>query len=242
VLGLIRARDLDHAISIQNDSEYGLTGGIHSLDPAEIERWCDLVEVGNCYVNRHVTGAVVQRQPFGGWKRSSIGPGTKAGGPNYVLQFSRLDEIRPADTAVVDDSYTLAWRGHFSAEHDPSALVSESNILRYRPVGRVIARHDGTQPEAIRRCRLAAAASGVELVISDRRDEDDTAFLARVRDHDRIRLVGDVMDVRPALIERSIWFDTAPPSPDGRVEFVKWTREQAISRTLHRHGRVPPIS
>src|SRR5690606_21192167 len=78
VLGVIRADDLDQAIEIQNDSEFGLTGGLHSLDPGEIERWVDRVEVGNAYVNKGTTGAVVRRQPFGGWRRSSVGPGARA--------------------------------------------------------------------------------------------------------------------------------------------------------------------
>jgi len=88
VLGLMRADDLDHAIELQNASDFGLTGGIHSLDAREVERWRSRVQVGNAYVNRGTTGAIVRRQPFGGWKRSAFGPGAKAGGPNYVLQFS----------------------------------------------------------------------------------------------------------------------------------------------------------
>ena len=68
---------------------FGLTGGIQSLDPAEVDEWIARVEVGNAYVNRSITGAIVQRQPFGGWKRSSVGPGAKAGGPNYVRQLGR---------------------------------------------------------------------------------------------------------------------------------------------------------
>ena len=67
--------------SLQNAVDYGLTGGIHSLDAAEIERWLERVEVGNAYVNRHTTGAIVRRQPFGGWKRSSVGRGPRPAGP-----------------------------------------------------------------------------------------------------------------------------------------------------------------
>ena len=87
VLGLMRAESLDEAIELQDATDFGLTGGLHSLDETEIERWTDAVEVGNAYVNRHITGAIVQRQSFGGWKASSIGPGAKAGGPNYVAQL-----------------------------------------------------------------------------------------------------------------------------------------------------------
>lgn len=85
VLGIMAARDLEEAIRFQNAVEYGLTAGLHSLDSDELALWLDTVEAGNLYVNRGITGAIVRRQPFGGWKRSSVGAGTKAGGPNYLL-------------------------------------------------------------------------------------------------------------------------------------------------------------
>ncbi len=85
VLGVMHAKDLDEAIRLQNAVDYGLTAGLHSLDSDEIATWLDQVEAGNLYVNRGITGAIVQRQPFGGWKRSSVGAGAKAGGPNYLF-------------------------------------------------------------------------------------------------------------------------------------------------------------
>jgi RHH-type proline utilization regulon transcriptional repressor/proline dehydrogenase/delta 1-pyrroline-5-carboxylate dehydrogenase len=85
VLGVMHARSLAEAIRYQNAVDYGLTAGLHSLDAQEIAQWVDTVQAGNLYVNRGITGAIVQRQPFGGWKRSSVGPGTKAGGPNYLF-------------------------------------------------------------------------------------------------------------------------------------------------------------
>ncbi|WP_370893436.1 proline dehydrogenase family protein [Janibacter sp. GXQ6167] len=111
VLGLMRAESLDQAIEWQNATEYGLTGGIHSLDPAEVDHWSEEVQVGNAYVNRHITGAIVERQSFGGWKSSSVGPGAKAGGPNYVAQLgtwandglpTRLAPVSSAVRRVVD--------------------------------------------------------------------------------------------------------------------------------------------
>ncbi|WP_010525940.1 bifunctional proline dehydrogenase/L-glutamate gamma-semialdehyde dehydrogenase [Nesterenkonia sp. F] len=99
VLGLMRARDLDEAVGLQNAVDYGLTGGIHSLDPREVRSWLDAVEVGNAYVNRGITGAIVQRQSFGGWKKSSVGLGSKAGGPNYLMLFGRWSES--ADVAAI---------------------------------------------------------------------------------------------------------------------------------------------
>jgi RHH-type proline utilization regulon transcriptional repressor/proline dehydrogenase/delta 1-pyrroline-5-carboxylate dehydrogenase len=85
VLGIMHARNLEEAIRFQNAVDYGLTAGLHSLDSAEMAEWIDTVEAGNLYINRGITGAIVQRQPFGGWKRSSVGAGTKAGGPNYLF-------------------------------------------------------------------------------------------------------------------------------------------------------------
>ncbi len=85
VLGVMHARNLEEAIRFQNAVDYGLTAGLHSLDSDELAEWLDTVEAGNLYVNRGITGAIVRRQPFGGWKRSSVGAGTKAGGPNYLF-------------------------------------------------------------------------------------------------------------------------------------------------------------
>ncbi|MGO2746108.1 proline dehydrogenase family protein [Microbacterium sp.] len=89
VLGIMHASTLEHAIGMQNAVEYGLTAGLHTQDPDDLAVWLDRVQAGNLYVNRGITGAIVQRQPFGGWKRSSVGPGTKAGGPNYLIGLGR---------------------------------------------------------------------------------------------------------------------------------------------------------
>ncbi|WP_159554141.1 proline dehydrogenase family protein [Citricoccus sp. K5] len=84
VLGVMTAETLEDAIELVNAVDYGLTSGIHSLDPDEIGTWLETVNAGNLYVNRGITGAIVRRQPFGGWKRSAVGAGTKAGGPHYL--------------------------------------------------------------------------------------------------------------------------------------------------------------
>lgn len=86
VTGIMHAKDLDEAIEWQNSTGFALTGGIHTIDRDETAYWRERVEVGNAYVERGITGAIVQRQSFGGWKGSSIGSGAKAGGPNYVAQ------------------------------------------------------------------------------------------------------------------------------------------------------------
>jgi RHH-type transcriptional regulator, proline utilization regulon repressor / proline dehydrogenase / delta 1-pyrroline-5-carboxylate dehydrogenase len=85
VLAVMRAANLDEALQIANDSQYALTGGIFSRSPANLERARRELQVGNLYLNRGITGAMVGRQPFGGFKLSGIG--SKAGGADYLLQF-----------------------------------------------------------------------------------------------------------------------------------------------------------
>ena len=85
VLGIMHASSLTQAIEMQNAVAYGLTAGLYTQNPQDLATWLESVHAGNLYVNRGITGAIVQRQPFGGWKRSSVGAGTKAGGPNYLI-------------------------------------------------------------------------------------------------------------------------------------------------------------
>ena len=85
VLAVLRAADIDEAIALANGTDYALTAGIYSRSPAAIARAAAELRAGNVYVNRHITGAVVGRQPFGGYGLSGVG--SKAGGPDYLLQF-----------------------------------------------------------------------------------------------------------------------------------------------------------
>ncbi len=85
VLAVLRAADLDEAVRIFNGTDYALTGGIFSRSPEHLQRARRELRVGNLYLNRGITGALVGRQPFGGFRMSGIG--TKAGGPDYLLQF-----------------------------------------------------------------------------------------------------------------------------------------------------------
>jgi RHH-type proline utilization regulon transcriptional repressor/proline dehydrogenase/delta 1-pyrroline-5-carboxylate dehydrogenase len=85
VLAVLRCRDLADALRIANGTSYALTGGFYSRSPENIARVRREFRVGNLYVNRKITGALVDRQPFGGFKMSGIG--SKAGGPDYLLQF-----------------------------------------------------------------------------------------------------------------------------------------------------------
>ena len=100
ILGIMTADTLEEAIELQNAPDYGLTAGLHSLDAEELELWLSKVQAGNVYVNRGITGAIVRRQPFGGWKKSTVGSGTKAGGPSYLIALSDWERAKATATAV----------------------------------------------------------------------------------------------------------------------------------------------
>jgi RHH-type proline utilization regulon transcriptional repressor/proline dehydrogenase/delta 1-pyrroline-5-carboxylate dehydrogenase len=81
----VRADSFDHAVALANDTEYALTAGCYSRSPEHLRRAARELRAGNVYLNRSTTGAVVGRQPFGGYGMSGVG--SKSGGPDYLLQF-----------------------------------------------------------------------------------------------------------------------------------------------------------
>ncbi|NNF98351.1 MAG: bifunctional proline dehydrogenase/L-glutamate gamma-semialdehyde dehydrogenase [Desulfobacteraceae bacterium] len=107
VLGVMCAEDLEAAVDLANDTGYGLTAGIESLDPREVEGWEKRIFAGNLYVNRGTTGAIVLRQPFGGRGRSVLGPGLKAGSPNYVIQFMDAADRGYPEIGVIPENHPL---------------------------------------------------------------------------------------------------------------------------------------
>lgn len=168
VLGVMRANDLQQAVDWANSTPYGLTAGIHTLDEREQAFWIEHIIAGNCYINRTITGAIVRRQPFGGCKDSSFGPGAKAGGPNYLIHFMHPTSIglpmekEPTNALVsrlshyihqmecnqdeLDSwiasigSYAFHWNHNFSRLHDPSGVRGQDNILRYVPLKDLVIR------------------------------------------------------------------------------------------------------
>ncbi|MEV0894379.1 bifunctional proline dehydrogenase/L-glutamate gamma-semialdehyde dehydrogenase [Promicromonospora sp. NPDC050262] len=252
VLGIMTARTLDEALALQNAVSFGLTGGIHSLDDAEVEHWLDRVEVGNAYVNRHITGAIVQRQSFGGWKASVVGSGAKAGGPNYVAQLGRWADAPDVPSRTEDPAGWLAWARaddarawltEFSQAHDPSGLGVESNVFRYRPVPGITVRVGAGAPDAeVQRVLAAAARAGVTATVVGQETSDE-AFAESVADGvvtGRIRVVGEAPGLRDAAASRlgSVTVLDGPVLASGRRELLTMLREQAVSRTMHRYGHL----
>jgi RHH-type proline utilization regulon transcriptional repressor/proline dehydrogenase/delta 1-pyrroline-5-carboxylate dehydrogenase len=184
VLGIMRANNLDHAISLANAVPYGLTAGLQSLDHREQERWLLGIEAGNCYINRPTTGAVVQRQPFGGTKASSFGNGSKAGGPNYLKEFMRVTQValpqekQPVNEEVNEltsflDKITLTadqlglwtasiahyayWWKRLCVDQDPAKLLGQDNFFHYVSRKRIVIRV-GTNLHPLDVLRACAAA------------------------------------------------------------------------------------
>jgi 1-pyrroline-5-carboxylate dehydrogenase len=91
VLSVIRAGDYEQAVEIFNGTEFGLTGGLHSTDRERLDEARRRLHVGNLYLNRKITGAMVGVQPFGGFKMS--GSNSKAGGPDYLRLFMEMKTV-----------------------------------------------------------------------------------------------------------------------------------------------------
>ena len=157
LLAVVCIDDLEDGIRKVNSSEYGLTSGLQSLDEKEQLRWKNSIEAGNLYINRGITGAIVNRQPFGGMKRSAFGGGIKAGGRNYVTSFVTINESSKVSTTFKEknqymafssllniqdkahfhtavDSYIKNWKNEFSQELDIHHLMGEENTFRYLPL------------------------------------------------------------------------------------------------------------
>ncbi|MDQ1531618.1 MAG: RHH-type transcriptional regulator, proline utilization regulon repressor / proline dehydrogenase, partial [Microbacteriaceae bacterium] len=150
------------------------------------------VQAGNLYVNRGTTGAIVGRQPFGGWKRSAVGPGAKAGGPNYLIGLgswrpdgttsapeaplltrvrevvdlaSRLEPERAEFLRAAALSDEEAWRREFGAARELAGLLAERNLLRYRPAQVTVRiEADAAMADALRVIAAGLRAGGMESV------------------------------------------------------------------------------
>ncbi|QIK64296.1 bifunctional proline dehydrogenase/L-glutamate gamma-semialdehyde dehydrogenase [Leucobacter viscericola] len=194
ILGIMTASTLDEAIDMVNEIDYGLTSGLHSLDRDELKLWLSRIEAGNLYVNRGITGAIVRRQPFGGWKKSAIGAGTKAGGPSYLFGLGSWTDapvaadsrapmpaaaplLRAAQQAELPSeslewlraalgSDAAAWEQEFGVHRDASGLGIERNVLRYLPTQAVIRATADATPAHVVRAVAAGVAAGSSPVLS----------------------------------------------------------------------------
>jgi RHH-type proline utilization regulon transcriptional repressor/proline dehydrogenase/delta 1-pyrroline-5-carboxylate dehydrogenase len=194
MLAVMRFTTLAEAVALVNQTGFGLTCGLESLDEREWDYWKENIRAGNLYINRVTTGAIVLRQPFGGIGKSGFGPGMKAGGPNYVAQFMNFTDVPAAKVEGAPSRPTLAAlcsklreRGHaeadriiaaalsydqnqreeFGMEHDHFKLVGQDNVRRYRALRDVRVRVHPADTAFDLFARVCAAhAAGSRVVVS----------------------------------------------------------------------------
>ena len=253
VLGVLRAPDLDHAVAWQNMPPFGLTGGIHSLDPAEVAQW---LERGR--------GRQRLRQPRH-HRRDRPAPAVRRlealGGrlddqgrwPDHVASLGRwsLAQVPTGDGA---DDDARVW-DEMRAGSDPTGLRAERNLLRYRPLRRVLLRAgDDVDDRQLDAAMVAAATVGVQVELSTPRRRRGTRRGPGRRERRGARRPGSDGDGRrrprpgcsarpgrrcsPRMHTLGAAVDTTAAIAVARVELVHWSRAQAISETLHRHGHV----
>lgn len=242
VLIVIRAKDLAHAIEIANDTPYGLTAGLHSLDEREHAFWKKHIKAGNCYINRGITGAIVERQPFGGTKKSSFGPSLKAGGPHYLLGLMHVEQKEGAQ-----DSYA-AFK-----PTDPQKLLGQSNVLSYVPYEKVTLRFlPGDSILDAKRVHAAASICNTPLKISVHpacadlfKDapfswivETDENFISHIHNA-RIRLLSmPEKSIVKKLSDLGVWQMPKHVVSNGRIELLNYLREVSASYDYHRYGNL----
>lgn len=262
MLSVVCIENLEEGIRLVNSLDYGLTSGLQSLDESEQKLWKDSIQAGNLYINRGITGAIVNRQPFGGMKLSAFGGGVKAGGPNYCACFLKITD-KPGSTTDYKKSYAEAYEKEFAHARDINNLYGEQNAFRYLPLKNMVLRlFPGDTDEQAQMIALAAKTCGTPLVISFDPANDRTPaltstgckmkkeslddFLATMKDYERIRTCR--ADIPMKMYEEAASIDkyiaTAPPVKNGRVELIHYIKEQSISFEYHRYGsisEIPPV-
>jgi RHH-type proline utilization regulon transcriptional repressor/proline dehydrogenase/delta 1-pyrroline-5-carboxylate dehydrogenase len=205
------------------------------------------VEAGNVYLNRGITGAVVRRQPFGGWKRSSVGPTAKAGGPNYANCLRHWPRLVDVDAAM--DELTTWWRTFGSKARDESGLLVEVNEHRYRHnLATIVVRVDESfGSEALRYVAAIATLTGATISFSSRSgikgvnnvtEENVDQLVERSGTIGKVRWLSEEVAPVGALLERGVTTDRRPLTQAGDVEGPRWLSEQSVAMTRHRYGNV----
>jgi len=252
VLAIVHAKNLKQAVQIANSVEYGLTAGIHSLDFSEVGYWRDRIQAGNLYVNRTTTGAIVERQPFGGMKRSSVGWGLKAGGKNYLLGFgefndegAHLSEVDWLEAARLSDVRWIIERfAKLDKAADPGKLRSEANYKSYHATPVVIRLGAGVDGNDRRVKRLLgfvervkeAAGVSLDVQLSTGKDRAGRKLL-KPKAGLRVIMIGEADDTVNKLCSNpDVTIFENSVVVDGLVTGLMMLRERSTSITTHRYG------
>jgi RHH-type proline utilization regulon transcriptional repressor/proline dehydrogenase/delta 1-pyrroline-5-carboxylate dehydrogenase len=245
VLAIMVAPDLETAIEWQNATVFGLTAGIQSLDQKECEFWIENVEAGNLYVNRGVTGAIVNRQPFGGWKKSSVGATAKAGGPNYVATLRNWNQMK--HFLPMKEAASKWIKSNIALAIDRSGLEVEQNVQRYRRYkkGFLVRIESGTSKDELDFLNWIKEDLGVITRLSSDTlipglanlvVESTVEFAEHAMEFDRVRWLSAEVPPVSDLMINGIACDRRPIATRGDVEISRWFLEQSVSITQHRYG------
>ena len=207
----------------------------HALDPGrDRATGRQRVEAGNLYVNRGITGAIVRRQPFGGWKRSVVGPGAKAGGPNYVASLGSWPGTCTEASRTRLRGRTASGRGNNegadrSDRPAPPSPTSSGTGRCVRSSCGWATEQDADQVRGGPGGRRRGRAVRRSVTERHRRLEEGPLPRAPVDGGRRCSL---------ADLDAGQWVDATPVVADPGRELLRWVREQAVSETLHRHGNL----
>jgi len=245
VIGVARATDLDQAIGLVHarkfhDQPFGLTSGLESLDPTEWRHWRNHLQAGNLYINRPTVGAVVMRQPFGGWGKSCFGPGAQAGGPQYAAQ---LVHVLARDEKQKTHTTKGTGGGTFSPPLEAVHLPGQRNIRRFLPAKDVVLRlEEGDDPAILAARQQAAATASCDVQVSLWNEEPVENIIARLSQIARIVCCGSSPHPRlqTAAASSWTWMCTDPLTATDRDQ-LPFLVEQTTSADIHRHGWTPPV-
>ena len=235
VLGVMKAPNLQTAIQWQNNVTFGLTAGLHALDIKECEHWINTVEAGNLYINRGITGAVVNRQPFGGWKKSSFGPTAKAGGEHYVSLFRNYQILH--NVQKTKKIVTLWWK-IFNKPQKISSTIAERNFIRYIPHENALVVVDEAVPqESIQFVKWIAQLLKIKVSLISTNDILKQKHYFKNNQFTKIRWLAHNSHI-PDTIFTNATVDQRKILQNGKIELLLWLKEQSISITNHRYGNV----
>lgn len=259
MLSVACIENLQEGIDLVNALDYGLTSGLQSLDESEQKLWKNSLMAGNLYINRGITGAIVNRQPFGGMKLSAFGGGLKAGGPNYGSCFVKIAD-KSGSTTDYRESYAKAYQDEFARPRDVNQLYGEQNMFRYLPLKNMVLRlFPDDKNEQAQMIAFAVRTCGTPLTVSfDPADDRSAAlasagcklkaeslgeFLQSMPDYERIRTCSAEIPMKmyEAAASNNQYIATAPPVRNGRLELIHYIKEQSITFEYHRYGSISEV-
>jgi len=257
VLGVMCAQNLEHALELANSTPYGLTSGLHSLDPQEQILWRQQIIAGNLYINRNIVGAVVGRQPFGGCKESSFGPGAKAGGPLYCHQLVTIEDqpdkkrgvlpqslvpflleskLNPQERVLWQssvESYAY-WNKFYQKPQEIGHLVGQDNLYYMVPKKHITLRYRGEPIVDLLRVIAACLIAGTPYTLSSSQHlglgeviEDDIACFSRP---------GPIRALSKEKSPKSSYVIESKVLSSGKFEMRHYLREISLSFDYHRYG------